>query len=311
MKKIKLADGEYTVEPERNDEPAYCIAGFGIKDDLTVLSAMVTESRNDMKNKIITAISDIKKAGARKIQPGAAEYYSPFEKLYESGGEDFTAVIAFLRKDAETEAKTLLHALRISAHFGVETETLAKDMRSLYEKCFALMKSRDVWEARNGLFLSLEADELLKNFAGVEERHYFENFIFLAEVTDIQTAGLYDLCARLRLVKPTPKYIKDALRASGIIDGLCGTVPWQYYLEHASLAKIERDADALQRVGFVNIPKMLRDILAKMNEADFSSRKEKVRFCEKICAKNWALIKEITAQEENIIDEFIFSHNSY
>ena len=264
-----------------------------------------------MREKIISAIAEAEKAGKRKLPRGSAEYYVPFEELYESDRENFCASLSELRKGAETDAKTLVHALRISAYFGAETETLAKDMRALYEKCFAFMKSRDVWEARDGLFLSLEADELLKSFAGGEERSYFENFISLAEVVDMQTAVLYNLCARLRLVKPAPKYIKDALRASAIIDGLYGTVPWQYYLEHTSLAKIERDAEALERVGFAKIPQMLRDILAKMNEADFSSRKEKARFCEKICTRNKAIISEITAQEENIAEEFIFSHKSY
>ena len=84
-----------------------------------------------MKNKIISAILEIKKAGARKIPLGSAEYYAPFEK------------------------------------------------------CFDLMRSGDITERRNGLFLSLGADELLKSFACGTERSSFENFIFLAEVTDI------------------------------------------------------------------------------------------------------------------------------
>jgi len=61
------------------------------------------------------------------------------------------------------------------------------------------MKSGDLTEQRNGLFLSLGADELLKSFACGTERSSFENFISLEEVTDIETAGLYDLCAELRL----------------------------------------------------------------------------------------------------------------
>ncbi len=97
----------------------------------------------------------------------------------------------------------------------------------------------------------------------------------------------------LRLVAPTPKYIKDAMRASGIIDGLYGTVPWRYYLEHTSLAKIERDVAALKKVGFVKIPSLLGDILAKIKEAGFDSRKQKARFCEKICLKNKDFIRGI------------------
>ena len=264
-----------------------------------------------MKEKIISAIIETEKAGRRKIPLDSAEYFPPFEKLYESDSENFCSSLADLREDEKTDGKILLHAMHLSAHFGVETETLSRDMRALYEKCFTLEKSLDVWAAMEGLFLSLEADELLKSFAGGEERRYFENFISLAEVTDIQTAGLYDLCAKLHLVKPTPKYIKEALRASVIIDGLYGTVLWQYYLEHTSLTKIERDICALEKVGFEKIPQMIRGILAKMKESNFSSRKEKARFCEKFCLKNKPYIEEIMEKEENIIEKYIISFKTY
>ena len=262
-----------------------------------------------MKNKIISAILEIKKAGARKIPLGSAEYYAPFEELYKSARAEFCAALTEIRKDTETDAEVLLHAMRLSAYFGVETETLAQELRALFEKCFDLMRSGDVTERRNGLFLSLGADELLKSFACGTERSSFENFISLAEVTDIETSWLYDLCAELHLVKPAPKYIKDALRASFIIDGLYGSVPWEYYLEHTSLAKIGRDAELLKKVGFEKIPQMLCDILAKMNEANVSSRKEKTRFCEKICLKNKSYIENIMAEEKNIIEKYIIFQN--
>jgi len=54
---------------------------------------------------------------------------------------------------------------------------------------------------------------------------------------------------------------------------------------------------------------MLCDILAKMNEAKFSSRKEKTRFCEKICLKNKSYIENIMAEEEKIIEKYIIFQN--
>lgn len=263
-----------------------------------------------MKNKIISAIVEIKKAGARKIPLDSAEYYAIFESLYENDRENFCAALAEVRKDAETEAYVLLHAIRLSAYFGVKTETLSAELRAFLEKCFDLMKSRDVWEGRNGLFLSLEAEELLKSFASGAERSSFENFISLAEVRDIETAGLYDLCAGLRLVNPTPKYIKDAMRASRIIDGLYGTVPWQYYLEHTSVSKITRDIFALETVGFSKIPALLKEFLEKFNCSGISARKEKARFFERLCIRNKAEIAKIMAEEENTVDKYIVSHNN-
>ncbi len=262
-----------------------------------------------MKNKIIAAVFEAEKAGARKIPLGSAEYYAPFESLYENDRENFCAALSEMREDVQTDAKILLHALCLSERFGVKIEALAGDMRGFFEKCFALAASRDVWSSREGFFLTLKAEELLRRFAGGTYRSYFENFISLSEVADLQTAGLYDLCAELRLVKPTPKYIKDAMRASGIIDGLYSTVPWQYYLEHTSLAKIGRDIAALEKAGFAKIPSLLGDILGKMKEAEFASRKQKARFCEKICLKNKDFIKEIMEDEENIIDNYIISQN--
>ena len=172
------------------------------------------------------------------------------------------------------------------------------------------MNSGDVWESRDGLFFMMKADELLKSFAVGAERNFFENFITLADVNNIQTAGLYDLCAELRLVKPTPKYIKDAMRASRIIDGLYGTVPWQYYLEHTSVSKITRDIFALETVGFSKIPALLKEFLEKFNCSGISARKEKASFFEKICIRNKAEIAKIMAEEENTVDKYIVSHNN-
>ena len=42
-----------------------------------------------MKNKIISAIVEIKKAGARKIPLDSAEYYAIFESLCENDRENF------------------------------------------------------------------------------------------------------------------------------------------------------------------------------------------------------------------------------
>ncbi len=269
-----------------------------------------------MKNAILSAVAEIEKQCERrrlcdKIVPGSAEYYAPFEKLYENDRENFCSALTELREDGKTDGKILLHAMRISAYFGLNTETLAAELRSFYARAIDLTRSEDLWKSREGFFLVLAADELLKSLAGGEECRYFENFISLEEVTDIQTAGLYDLCAELCLVKPTPKYIKDALRASRIIDGLYGTVPWQYYLEHTSLAKIGRDAEIFKKVGFEKIPQMLCDILAKMSDANFASRKEKSRFCEKICLKNKSYIKKIMEEEKNIIEKYIISFKAY
>ena len=215
-----------------------------------------------------------------------------------------------MRNDAQTDAEVLLHAMRLSAYFGVKTENLAAELRAFFEKCFALMNSGDVWESRDGLFFMMKADELLKSFAVGAERNFFENFITLADVNNIQTAGLYDLCAELRLVKPTPKYIKDAMRASRIIDGLYGTVPWQYYLEHTSVSKITRDIFALETVGFSKIPALLKEFLEKFNCSGISARKEKASFFEKICIRNKAEIAKIMAEEENTVDKYIVSHNN-
>jgi len=46
-----------------------------------------------------------------------------------------------------------------------------------------------------------------------------------------------------------------------------------------------------------------------MNEAKFSSRKEKTRFCEKICLKNKSYIENIMAEEEKIIEKYIIFQN--
>jgi len=264
-----------------------------------------------MKNKITATVLEAEKAGARKITLGTAEYYALFESLYENDRENFCTDLSEMREDSQTNDKIRLHALCLSARFGVKTEALAGELRALFEKCFDLMKSRDVWQSREAYFLVRKAEELLKGFTGGRYRSYFENFISLYEVADLQTAGLYDLCAELRLVEPTPRYIKDAMRASGIIDGLYGTVPWQYYLEHTSLAKIERDIAAMKKVGFEKIPSLLGDILAKIKEAGGDSRKQKARFCEKICLKNKSYIEKIMAEEENIIEKYIISFKAY
>ncbi|MBQ8448757.1 MAG: hypothetical protein IJX27_07495 [Clostridia bacterium] len=268
-----------------------------------------------MKNAILSAVAEIEKQCEHrrlcdKIVPGSAEYYAPFEKLYETDRENFCAALWEIRKDGETKSDVLLHALRLSEHFGINPETLAAELRRVYSQAIELTRSEDLWERRDGFLLVLAADELLKSFAGGEERSYFENFISLSEVVDIQTAGLYALCADLHLVKPTPKYIKDALRASGVIDGLYGTVLWQYYLEHTSVSKITRDISVLETVGFSKIPALLKELLEKFNCSGISAKKEKARFFERLCIKNKAEIAKIMAEEENTVDKYIASHNN-
>jgi hypothetical protein len=100
------------------------------------------------------------------------------------------------------------------------------------------------------------------------------------------------------------------MRASRIIDGLYGTVPWQYYLEHTSVSKITRDIFALETVGFSKIPALLKEFLEKFNCSGISARKEKARFFEKLCIRNKAEIAKIMAEEENAVDKYIVSHNN-
>lgn len=274
-----------------------------------------------MKNAILSAISEIEKQCAKKrlcdrITPGSAEYYLPFEKLYEADRENFCPSLSELTEEAEAE--TLLHVLRLCAYFGVNAEALAPRLREVF-KTAALIGSTELGRAAR---LGADAEELLKGFAGGTESVYaqkfyggegklpsFEGFIALSEVTDIETAVLYGVCTELHIVPAAPKFIKDAMRASAVIDGLYGTLPWQYYLENTSAKKIARDISALEKVGFAEIPKMLSEFLEKFKCSKISSRKEKARFFEKLCLKNKDEIAKIMLEEENTIDKFIVFHS--
>jgi hypothetical protein len=126
----------------------------------------------------------------------------------------------------------------------------------------------------------------------------------------METAYLYAVCAEMHLVPPTPSFIKNAVRASVVIDRLYGTVPWRHYLCYTSAKQIAKDIAAFERVGFIEIPKMLSAFLEEFIKSRISSRNEKIKFFEKLCIRNKDEIEKVMAEEKNIIDEYIVSHNN-
>ena len=270
-----------------------------------------------MKEKIISAILYAEAPGLGKPPIDSAKYYVPFEELYESDREAFAAALMDIR-GGESDMVLLLHALRLSAYFGVQTETWAREMREIYRRFDDyLEKSRDVYKRRNSALVSFRLDELFESvsegkflYKGEGERPDLKEFIDISEVRDIRSAGLYYMCAEFCFVPPCPKFIKNALRASIVVDRLYGTVPWKYYLCYTSAKQIAKDIAALETVGFVKIPQMLAEFLEKFTSEGISSRNDKIKFFEKLCTRNKAETSKIMKEEENIIDEYIIFHNN-
>ena len=91
---------------------------------------------------------------------------------------------------------------------------------------------------------------------------------------------------------------------------MMAATPNDVWLRHV-FRQTSHHCDRKKQHHFERSEKMLCDIIAKMSDANFASRKEKTRFCEKICLKNKSYIKKIMEEEKNIIEKYIISFKAY
>ena len=293
-----------------------------------------------MREKLISTIvymeeQKIGRAQCNYIHIDTPEYYSPFEQLYQSDTKSFIYAVCGLRDisaisyskidaDINIEAYNIsIHALRLSAYFQIETIEIPMLLKKLFVYSFKLNKSTDAFESRNGLFLYLTCANFLEGMSenassGKKQLYYnamiphhlvFTDFITLAEVTDISSALLYDLCARLGYVSSNPKYIKQALKAAALYDNLVSVDGWQLYFCKRSLTKIQKDIISLEEVGYEKIPLLMKEVVTILKSKEFNSKKEKIRFYNMTINKFSNQIKNCLIKENvEIINHFLYKH---
>lgn len=294
-----------------------------------------------MREKLISIIVYMEKqkvgrAQCNYIHINTPEYYSLFEQLYQTDTKSFIHAVCDLRDlsdmscpnmdiDSHVEVYNIsMHALRLSAYFQIKTIEIPTLLKKLFVYSFELRKSKDAFEFRNGLWLYLACANFLEGLSensspDKKQLYYstiiiphplvFTDFVTLAEVKDISSALLYDLCARLGYVSSSPKYIKQAIKAATLYENLVSVDGWQLYFCKRPLTKLQKDILFLKEVGYEKIPLLMKEIVTILEFNEFKSKKEKMRFYNMMINKFSNQI-EICVVNENlkIIDRFLCNH---
>ena len=293
-----------------------------------------------MREKLISIIVYMEKqkvgrAQCNYIHVNTPEYYSLFEQLYQMDTELFMNAVCDLRDLSDMSCSNMdvdsyvevynisMHALRLSAYFQIKTIEIPTLLKKLFVYSFELRKSTKAFEFRNGLWLYLACVNFLEGLSensstDKKQLYYhaiiphplvFTDFVTLAEVKDIYSALLYDLCACLGYVSSSPKYIKQAIKAATLYENLVSVDGWQLYFCRRSLTKLQKDILFLKEVGYERIPLLMKEIVTILEFNEFNSKKEKMRFYN-MTIKKFSNQIEICLVNENlkIIDRFLCNY---
>ena len=221
--------------------------------------------------------------------------------------------------------RIVVNILRLRICFDIETDSIQKPLRKLLHISINRIKCND-WEiAHTGFLLYHDILQFLSECLqiGNDEssqlfredkakiRFAFADFIALSDVQNIETALIYKELYQYKMVSSCPVYISQAIRLYHVFDSNLVSIDiWEKYFSNHSSDSIYKDILLFEKLGFVEIPNVIRGIKSTIESMTFSSKAQKERVCSKVIKRFRANIEQALILEPfgYTIDNFLSNY---